>query len=875
MLLFDWVAACATGPVEAGGKGWNLGRLHRYGFPVPAGGVVSAEGYRRFMSHPELAAATADLGRLCAAEAVEPEAAAALKRLRGQILATPLPPDLAAELSAFLATAGLHDRPVAVRSSATAEDSATASFAGIHQSFLNVTGAAAVVEAVKGCYASLWTPRAVAYRRRLKLSDEAVAAAVVILAMVNAQAAGVCFTCDPRTGRRDRFAVSASPGLGEALVSGAADPDEYMVDVARYPPDILSRRIAHKVRISVPKAGGGTELITILPANAGEPALANKEVIRLALLAARVHDALGDMDRPQDIEWAHDGKQFWLLQARPVTHLPEPSFPAIAGQPVIWSNANLRDVVPGVMSTLNWSFLRHGMEILLTTPLKDAGWLYEGGINWIRLFRGRAYFNLTAMHWAFFDALGMNPAEFNQVIGGHQPESALPAPTFSDRTARELRRLRTIRQTFRTMKAAPALFLRYFSWAEQAEALPMDTWTQDQFLRFYREASDRMYGFMPQFQTLNGAAGAFHSELIKMLRPAFGDRAPGLVNAMLAGSQGITSAEQGHRLVQLGNLALQEPPARAWFTEADWTPAQWQQRLAGTQWERDFAAYLRDYGHRGVYEVEILNPRWIEDPSYLLQIVRSQVRSGREIRLEGQREKREGAMREVFGRLRYTPKGLQARFYQKQAGIAAAYREMGKSVLVKLLGVIRYCSVALGRQMAAAGLLGAPDEIFHLAWPDVEAYLSGHHDGRGFRALVADRRVRREEQLAQQPPDVIIGETPVKRAPAGALDGAVLLGTGVAAGRAAGAARVILHPDEGARLQPGEVLVAPSTDPAWTPLFLRASAVVMEIGGYLSHGAIVAREYGLPAVANIPGLLQVVRDGEVLAVDGDAGKVYR
>ncbi|HWI62834.1 MAG TPA: PEP/pyruvate-binding domain-containing protein, partial [Symbiobacteriaceae bacterium] len=767
------------------------------------------------------------------------------------------------------------DRPVAVRSSATAEDSAAASFAGIHQSFLNVTGEAAIIDAVRGCYASLWTPQAVAYRRRQGLSDDAVAAAVVILAMVPARAAGVCFTCDPRTGKRDRFAISASPGLGEALVSGATEPDEYMVRVASYPPEILSRQVARKVRMTVPKPGGGTELAEVAPEAAAVPALTDEQIRRLALLAGRVQDALGNLEQPQDIEWAHDGERFWLVQARPVTNLPEPIFPAVQDRTIVWSNGNLRDVVPGVMSTLNWSFLRHGMELLLTTPLMAAGWRYDGGINWVRLFEGRAYFNLTAMHWAYFDALGMTPAQFNQVLGGHQPETELPEPTLGGRLARELRRLRTIRITFQTMKAAPAIFREQWAWAEEAERLPMGSWAPGQFLAFFEESRRRMEGFMPQFQTLNGAAGAFHQELMRVLTPAFGDRAPGLTNAMMAGAQGITSAEQGQRLVSLGNEALGDPAVRAWFTGSDWAPREWERRLRGSRFAEGFAAYLRDYGHRGVYEVEILNPRWQEDPTYLLETIRSQVLSGREIRLEGQQAKREAAMREVFTRLGASPRALQVRFYLGKAGTAAAYREMGKSVLVKLLGVMRYTALALGRRMAAEGVLEQPDDIFHLSWIDVETYTADPAQAGNLRTLVADRKAQRAELSRKDPPDVIIGETPVKKAPAPAAAGALLAGTGVAAGQAAGIARVILHPDDGHRLQPGDVLVAPSTDPAWTPLFLRASAVVMEIGGYLSHGAIVAREYGLPAVANVPGLLQAVRDGEMLTVDGDSGKVYR
>jgi rifampicin phosphotransferase len=876
VLLLNWDAACAAGPTAAGGKGWNLGRLHRYGFAVPRGGVVGAEAYRRYLQHPDLHDLLAQVGRLAPDDLTTPESGALLAALREAMVAAPLPAAVAGELHGFLMEAGLLHTPVAVRSSATAEDSATASFAGIHQSYLNVTGLPAVTDALKRCYASLWTPQALVYRRKLGLPDERVAAAVVVLEMVTAQAAGVCFTCDPRTGSRDRFAISAAPGLGEAVVSGATEPDEYQVGMDQYPPPLLSRNLGRKIRMSVARKDEGTELVDVAPEAAAKPALTAQQVLELALLAARVQDALGQGAQPQDIEWAHDGRQFWLLQARPVTSLPEPTFPAIAGQPVVWSNANLRDVVPGVLSAMTWSFTRGAMDILMGTQLRAVGYEYHaGGINWIRLFEGRAYFNLSAMQYAFWDAFGIAPGDFNQMLGGHQPEIALPSSTWKDQVRREIDRLRLVGKTLAALKHAPAEFKRQWAWAEQAEIEPYDQWSNRQCLDRSLELRAITEAYIPLFQLVNGGAGGIHQELIKLLTPAFGRRAPGLVNAMLAGSKGITSAEQGERLVELGNLALREERTRAWFAAPDYDPHKWRERLDGTLCAGQFEAYLREYGHRGVYELEIANPRWKEDPSYLLDTVRSQVQSGREIQIGDRTATREAARREVFDKLGFGPRRLQVEYYLKQAALAAAHREMAKSVLVKLMSVTRYVGLSVGRRMVGEGLLDAPADVFHLFWTDLEAYLTGRPGLHGLRPLVADRKALRTEHLQKEPPDVILGETPVKKAPVVHASGPVLTGTGVATGTASGRARVILHPEEGVRLQPGEVLVAPSTDPAWTPLFLRASAVVMEVGGYLSHGAIVAREYGLPAVANIPGLLQAVADGETLTVDGDAGLVYR
>ncbi len=876
MYCLSWSDALRSGSAEAGGKGWNLSRLVRYGFPVPEGGVLAARAYHRFLAAPALQDLIAGVAGVDAGHAASAVASRRLRKLQQMIRQTPLPPDVERDLRRFLEAHGLSDRPVAVRSSATAEDSARASFAGIHESVLNVTGPEAIIEAVKRSYASLWSPRAVGYRRKLGLSDDEVAAAVVILAMVPARAAGVGFSCDPRTGRKDRFHIAATLGLGEALVGGRVEPDEFLLDITQYPPVVVEQRLGRREQITVARPGGGTGLAPAPEEASGRPVLTDVQLHELAYLVGRVQDALGEMQQPQDVEWAHDGERFWLLQARPVTGLPPATFPEIKNQPTVWSNANLKDVMPGVQSTLGWSFMRSGIEVLLSAPLLAGGYHYPGGLDWVRLFSGRAYFNLAAIQWAMYDAFGIPPAETNRIIGGHQPEIQVPPPTPSDWLRRRMAMLRLTVRTVRVMREMEGDFRRLWDWAEKAEQEPMASWSRARFLEQMLRVKAQMEAFLPRFQLINAAAGGAHQELVRALEPAFGGRAGGLANAMLAGLSGVTSAEQGERLIQLGNDALREERARAYFTDPNWDPKAWAERLHGTRFKQAFEAYLRDYGHRAVYELEPLNPRWKEDPTYLLETVRSQVLSGKEIALKDRAEKREAARREVFRRLGFTPRALRVQYFLGLAARAAALREMAKSVVVKVAGISRYAALAVGRRMAAEGLLEQPEDVFHLSWIDLEAYLLDRPGTEGFKALVADRKALRERHLQEEPSDVIIGERAAPRAtPAAVPKGRVLSGLGVATGRAAGPARVIRHPSEGGRLQPGDVLVAPSTDPAWTPLFLRAAAIVMEVGGSLSHGAIVAREYGLPAVVNIPGLLRTVRDGELLTVDGDEGKVYR
>ncbi|HZD59534.1 MAG TPA: PEP/pyruvate-binding domain-containing protein, partial [Anaerolineae bacterium] len=428
IFLLTWQEAVEAGPGEAGGKGWNLGRLDRYGFNVPAGGVLSASAYRSFLQDNDLLEKIGAFASVTAEEVIDLKAAKALEELRAAILKGHLPESAEQELEAFLRNNSLGKVAVAVRSSATAEDSKEASFAGIHSSFLNVIGYERIIEAILGCYASLWTPQALAYRRKMGFSDEEVAAAVVIMQMVPSVSAGVAFSCDPKTGRQDVITVSANFGLGESVVSGSVEPDEYCINIHVYPPKVLERRVGTKSVVVTPQEGGGTVTRELNSEEGTKAVLTDVELVELANLVYRIFYALGDGFQHQDVEWSFDGKRFVVLQARPVTKLPTYTFTPVAHLPVIWSNANLKDAVPFVQSTLGWSALRNSLNIIASIMITASGYKIPEGMILTYLYKGRPYFNLTAMQWGFYDSIGMLPSELNETMGGHQPEIPIPDP---------------------------------------------------------------------------------------------------------------------------------------------------------------------------------------------------------------------------------------------------------------------------------------------------------------------------------------------------------------------------------------------------------------------------------------------------------------
>ena len=766
----NWRGAFEAGAAVCGGKGYNLARLARYGFRVPRGFVLPA--------------------------------------------GAPL-----AEIRQGLKQSGLGDAKVAVRSSATGEDSARASFAGIHRSFLNVSGAAAVEAAAQGCIDSLGTPQAIAYRRRMGFSDEEVRCAVVICEMVEARSAGVAFSGDPATGRRDLILIDAAEGLGDAVVSGRVNPER-----------MTWRKQFGRLRRQGDSAG-----------RAWLPAAVEEE---LAHVVERVHWALGEGRDPQDVEWAYDGERLWLLQARPVTRFPRAGWPETAALPRYWSTVNMKDNLPGVPCELSWSALNNAVLHVLYAPLIAAGYQIPPGMEVVRRFHGRAYFDLSGIQWAFYDSFGVMPADTVRSIGGSQPE--IPVPADPRKGAQGRRRnmagMRLVRKIWNYSGIARSTLESALSYRRSLEGIDWSTLSRSELGRAMEQIGDLQVANMPVAGLANASSGPWQLALDALVRDA------DLIARLQTGASGVASAEAGYRLYDVaeGKVTLEE--------------------------------FLHEFGHHAVHEAEFLNPRWAEDPSWIVEQVRfigeNPTREVRETAAETRRQ----AERELRRRFGWRTPLLLWLVRKLRAAMGA--REAAKSALVRAMLPVRRMVLEIGRRLAAEGKLDVPEQALQFTFSDLGCWLMGYWDGAGAGELTRDRAQRRERWLGETAPDLITEEPDGRLAaavhtPTVATGRGVWTGIAVSPGTASGAARVVLHPAEAAHLKAGDILVAPSTDPGWTPLFLRASAIVMESGGFLSHGAIVAREYGIPAVANVPGILQALEDGETITVDGSTGRVMR
>jgi len=860
--LLDWDAA-ATQREEAGGKGWQLGLLARYGLPVPDGFVIPASACRKAMEE-------AGVMQLTAAGASEETIVACRDAMSRGLL----PEGFTALLQGELVRRGWQDTPLAVRSSATMEDSAQASFAGIHLTRLNVTGIDALTSAVREVWASLWTPQAVAYRERFGIKHTDAAMAVVVMPLLPARAAGIAFSCDPRSGRDDRIVVHAHWGLGESLVGGEADGDEYILheDLLDTRLSLGEKRLGSKARKTVTQDGGGTLSIDTPRDEAARQVLDDAQALMLGELVRDAAFAL-DFGRPfYDVEWVWDGSKFWIVQARPVTAMARNTYPAIATQPTIWTNGNSRDIMPLPMSALDWCGVRRLVNELLEAGYRHAGYPLLPGAQRAGCFHGRLYLNLSLLMWEAWDGFGVAPKIINEMAGGHQPEITVPPDTLRDKLRRIPYFIRFGRSTAPIRKHAEqtAAAARAQAREWKAAALPEDP-VACHTLLLDRTRAVRGQGALGLMQ---GSGGASLSMLVGALETHFPGEANAMAAALLAGGTPSVTAQQGYDLMALAETAERHPEVRAWLTGPDRDDDGWRKLDGNHPFRQEFAAFLDRYGHRGVYESYWRHQRWHEASGYLFDTIAGLIGT----RAADVRARQEKAREQAWQRAQKVVPWharLMLKFFVNAAVRDSNQRELARSTFAALSDAVRGQLLHLGRNLVDRGALADAAHIMELTLSEIGLALRGTTRAEGIANRVADRLAQRAYWETAPAPDVIQVDGPplavaASTEPSG---GKVRIGVAVGAGVARGVARVIRDPREGTRLNQGEILVAPSTDPAWTPLFLKAGGLVMETGGYLSHGAIVAREFAIPAVVNMPGILEQIRDGDVIEVDGSTGRV--
>ena len=861
-----------------GPKALNLARLARLDLPVPPGICVTAAAYRTHIETSLGGGLDEALARLVEEE--EPEARArVLAELRTAIESAPVSPALEVALTAGWRELlqGNGDTAVAVRSSATAEDLPGLSFAGQHDSFLGVTDLTGCLSAVSRCWASLWTVRAYEYRARNGIGHRAVDMAVVVQELVPADASGVVFTADPITGRRDRVVIESCFGLGEALVSGRVSPDRVVLE--RPGLSIAERVTARKELQVVPGGGSGTEERE-LAGRAEEVSLDDAMAVRVAELALQAEEAFGV---PLDLEFAVAGTPF-LLQARPITALGEEE---THEDRVVWSNLNTAEVLPDVVTPLSWSVVRPIIQSLFSGFFTNMGMSVEGH-TFFDLVGGRAYANLNNVLGAIRRIPGMRGRGITEIFGGQQgaaeavgeieiAEVDIPDLDFS--VWRLLRRMP--RFVLQVLTYRPAHGQQIIDRLQmRSSALLFDDLSPLSDRQLASRAAGAIQTMVDDTDLYEATGAGVLWEQVLFANGAkwLGREANPLIGACLAGLGNNDNANAGRVLWRLAVLARREPGVEAAVLGAGGF-ATLRERLTGEPGGEDFLAawdaFMAEHGHHARGEVELMNPRWSECPDEILDQVRSYLAAQDGHDFEGQFERlgegREAAEREARSRLRNPFKRWLFGFLLRKAQTCSPIRENLKNQLVRQLAGVRRVLRELGRRLAERGILERPDDLFFLEFDEIGPLVAGDD----VRARIEARRAEYEAHLTLRIPPIVVGRFDPDRHKLEEevdLDRRQLEGLGINPGCATGPARVILRAGTG-QLRPGEILVAPFTDPGWTPYFLNAAAIVMDQGGLLSHGSIVAREFGIPAVVNVGPATSIIETGQMLRVDGARGIV--
>ncbi|WP_067650953.1 rifamycin-inactivating phosphotransferase [Nocardia harenae] len=858
-----------------GGKGANLGELSRVdGVRVPDGFCVTTAAYTAAVAGaPELEELFDELSRL---EPGDREAGRVLSaRVRTAIEELEIPGEVAAEIVAAHARLGA-EGAYAVRSSATAEDLPTASFAGQQDSYLNISGADEVLEHVRRCWGSLFTERAVAYRQRNGFGHSGIRMAVVVQAMIFPRAAGVLVTADPVTSDRTVTSIDAVFGLGEALVSGLVNADNLRVRGGA----IVERAIASKQLAMEAAPAGGTRVREIAPEHRDDPVLTDAEVLELARLGRRIEAHFGS---PQDIEWclADDGVR--IVQSRPITTLfPIPE--AADGGTRVYVSVGHQQMMTDAMKPLGISL----WQLTSGAPMRDAG--------------GRLFVDVTPVlaapgsRAALVAALGKSDPLLGDALrtlverGGYVAEAAepdrpvpgtVPAPaeldpaTVGELIAESEASLAVLKREIEGHTGAALLdFIRADiqelrrvlfdprGLALITAAMQASEWLNDRLLEWLGEknAADALTRSVPGNITsemglaLLDVADAIrpHPEVIAYLRQIEHRAQAGFPDRLAAGEQRVATEEFADRLPGLPG---------------------------GEQARAALEGFLERYGMRCAGEIDITRPRWSERPATLLPAILGNVagfEAGAGARqfadgLHAAEQAGQRILREVRALPDGAAKAAETERMIDRVRTFSGYREYPKYGMVCRYFVYKQALLREADRLVAAGVLRAADDIDYLRFDELRAVAACH---RADAELIAARRTAFRAHQALTPPRVLTSDGEVLTGayrrtdlPAGALPG-----TPVSAGTVEGRARVvtdIAHAD----LQPGDILVTAYTDPSWTPLFVAIAGLVTEAGGLMTHGAVIAREYGLPAVVGVEHATALVRDGQRIRVHGTDGYV--
>jgi len=786
----------------------------------------------------------------------------------------------------------------AVRSSALEEDMIQHSFAGQLESFLFVSPSD-VPHKVAEVWRSGFSERVLTYRRAHGLALIPQAPAVLIQRMVNADVAGVAFSADPVTGRRSIAVVAAVYGLGTALVSGECDADTYHVDrdekiIQR---DIVNKSIAHRY---APESSDGVQPVFVPEEEAQKPALSDEQICAVAELVRRTEHFFG---RPQDIEWAIEGSQLFLLQSRAITSLLKLADPD--GILNLWDNSNIAESYGGITTPLTFSFARRAYEEvyrqfcrIMRVPSATIASNHDVFRCMLGLIHGRVYYNL--LNWyrllAMLPGFKVNRPFMEQMMGVKEslPESVLGEGTQTTWQER-------MKDRWYLLGSVSGLLANYLLLGRRMEGFylrlthtlgagrpDLTKLRADELVAYYRNLERQLLTRWDAPLINDFFAMIFYGLLRKLTGKWCHDTEGTLQNDLLCGEGGMISIEPAERMGEMAQIAAREPP----FVEVLSDGSQetiFQEMERFPDLTARYHSYLEKFGDRCLDELKLESPTLYDDPLPLLrsigQLARRLQSQAPAAQKDHQREldRRHQAENRVQEALAGNPiRRLIFRWVLKNARARVRDRENLRFERTRVFGRARMIFVELGRRFYALDLLDDPREIFYLEVEEVLGFVEGTISCTDLRGLVAVRKAEFEKFVDRDPPAdrfetrgiVYQGNTFRRTGADEDFSGDERRGIGCCPGKVRGQVRVITAPKE-ARLQMGSILAAERTDPSWIMLFPFAAGLLVERGSLLSHSAIVAREMGIPAIVSIEGLTRWLKDGECVELDGSTGIVRK
>ena len=857
----------ATDLPLVGGKGANLGEMTHAGFPIPGGFCLTTQAFRQFMdTHPDTASLYKQLDGITTNDVESVREVG--ERIREALMNVSMPDEIAEAVKDAWQETGV-EHAYAVRSSATAEDLPDASFAGQQDTYLNIIGEESLLDAIRRCWVSLFTDRAILYRAQNNFPHREVALSVVVQKMVMSEKSGTLFTADPLTGHRHTLTIDASFGLGEALVSGLVSPDSYRVD--KRTRVILDRQIADKLIGIFPEKDGGTRQETLSEAQSKETVLNDELILALTNLGSRIEAYYGT---PQDIEWAITGSDIHLLQSRPITSLyPIDGLKSPDDSLHIYFSMGHQQNMTNAMTPLSMSSFQ---QFARSIDKSDTVVHLSGG----RMF---ADITLALRHPILQKLIPALLSQFN----------ALAPQVFRVLMQRpEFKRPNKIRFSPSILKGIFKMVRRVFSalWRDDHEGFVESTNTLIE--NFIEETASNLrahpkgkaqiqatYDILSEIPPFflnwvpQAAAGIAATRILPRLARRYLTSEE--LEALTLGIHGNVVNDMNFAIGDLAELARQTPELAGRFDQIGDNADAWLNEASKVEGSAPFFAawekFLNLYGSRGSSEIDIYMPRWIEDPLPVLRVIAGNIKKNESthVHFEAQIKAREAA----FEKLMSKAHGLRARLIRRlyyTMTMIGGMREHHKFMMVRFIWVVKQILKENAYQLITQDKLSSVDDMWFLNWEELLAIWDD--TTTDWKSIVAQRRADLNRYQELTPPMVITsdGETPVvqyeiKDVPEGAL-----VGNPVSAGVVEGIAHVVLDPLK-ETLKPGEILIAPFTDPGWTPLFINAAGLVMEIGGALAHGSVVAREYGIPAVVGVRNATQEIKTGQRVRVDGNRG----